>query len=221
MNDTRRTTRSDSAGEATRDALTSAARALFAQKGFDGTSVRAITDRAGANLGSITYHFGSKKALYAAVLDEGLGPLADRVVAVAASEGSARERMTRIVEAYFDHFRTQPDIPHLLLQEVAAGKAPPPEVVEILHRVMGTLVQLHAEGVEDGSLRDGPPLLTALSVVAQPIYMTLVAPMLAKVGGFDLFDPETRRVAVGHATRFVDAGLRPDEAGTPSNREAR
>ncbi|MDZ7778933.1 MAG: TetR/AcrR family transcriptional regulator [Gemmatimonadota bacterium] len=201
-------------GEATRHALMAAARELFGRKGFDGTSVRAITERAGANLGSITYHFGSKRALYAAVLDDGLSPLADRVVAVAGSDGTAAERMSAIVEAYFDHFREQPDIPHLLLQEVAAGKPPPPAVVDILHRVMGTLTKLHGEGVEDGSVRPGHPRLTALSVVAQPVFMTLVAPMLATVGGLDLFDPETRAEAVEHAARFVEAGLRPDETET-------
>lgn len=197
-------------GMDTRQSLVDAGRALFGRTGFDGTSVRAITERAGANLGAITYHFGSKGGLYAAVLEEGLRPIADRVVEVGRSPGTARERIGKIVEVYFDHFAAQPDLPHLLLQEIAAGKEPPPVVPEILRQIMGTLVALHDEGVRDGTIVAGDPMLTALSVIAQPIYMTLVSPMLKAVGGLDLGHPETRRVTVAHATRFVDAGLRPD-----------
>ena len=39
---------------------------MFGQGGFEKTSTRAIADRAGVNLGSITYYFGSKKGLYRA-----------------------------------------------------------------------------------------------------------------------------------------------------------
>jgi len=203
----------DSAGDDTRRALIAAGRALFATQGFDGTSVRAITERAGVNLGAITYHFGSKRELYGAVLEAGLRPLADRVVAVGTGHGTADERMSRVVAAYFDHFREHPDLPRLLLQEVAAGKEPPPVVAETLQRVMAALAELHGEGVEEGSMRPGDPLLTALSVVAQPIHMTLVAPLLKAFGGVDLLHPSTRRSAVAHATAFVRGGLRPDLVG--------
>jgi AcrR family transcriptional regulator len=65
------------------------ARRLFAEKGFDATSVREITREAGCNLGAITYHFGSKDALYAAVLADSFGGLVQRVdrAAVAATGG--------------------------------------------------------------------------------------------------------------------------------------
>jgi AcrR family transcriptional regulator len=40
-----------------------AAEELFAEKGFDGTSVRDIADEAGVNLAMISYYFGSKEKL--------------------------------------------------------------------------------------------------------------------------------------------------------------
>ena len=60
-----------------RERLIEAARELFAQDGFDRASVRDITARAQANLGAITYHFGSKEALYHAVIERFATPLAD------------------------------------------------------------------------------------------------------------------------------------------------
>lgn len=52
----------------TRHALLEAAGPLFAQKGFDGASIRAIAERAKANIAAVNYHFGSKEILYLEVL---------------------------------------------------------------------------------------------------------------------------------------------------------
>lgn len=205
-------------GAATRTELLEAARRLFAQRGFDGTSIRAVTREARANLGAVTYHFGSKRELYAAVLEQGLRPLARRIGEAARSPGPAIERMLRVVEVYFDHFEDHPDLPHLLLQEVAAGKKPPPVVLEIIRGVKEEIAGLQIEGNRDGSVRPGDPVLTALSVVAQPVYLALVAPLLRTVGPLDLADPNTRRRALQHTLSFVRAGL---EGPSPKGTEAR
>jgi AcrR family transcriptional regulator len=52
-----------------------AAERLFAERGFRGTSVRAITDLAGANLAAVGYHFGSKAELLAAVARRVIEPV--------------------------------------------------------------------------------------------------------------------------------------------------
>lgn len=195
----------------TRSALMEAGRDLFVTKGFDGASVRAITQRAAVNLGAITYHFGSKLGLYHAVLESELQPLADRVVAASSGGEPVVDRMAAIVEAYFGHFEEHPHLPRLMLQEIAAGKPPPPVVAHTLKRVMGTLTRLQQEGVADGTVRPGHPILTALSVVCQPIYMTIVSPMLKAFAGLDLEDEATRAAAVDHSVAFVRAGLSPTD----------
>jgi len=52
----------------TRQRLIAAAAHLFAERGFHGTKVRDIAQRAGVNLAAGNYHYGSKKALYLEVL---------------------------------------------------------------------------------------------------------------------------------------------------------
>lgn len=56
-------------GEQTQQAIIEAARDLFLQHGFHGTSMRQIADRAELALGGIYNYFASKEELFAAVLD--------------------------------------------------------------------------------------------------------------------------------------------------------
>lgn len=59
----------------TKDRILDVAERLFSEHGFDATSLRAITARAGVNLASVNYHFGSKDALLEAVYARRLVPL--------------------------------------------------------------------------------------------------------------------------------------------------
>jgi AcrR family transcriptional regulator len=54
--------------EVTRDRIMKAAERLFADKGYDGTSIRAIVAKARVNQAAINYHFGGKDGLYREVL---------------------------------------------------------------------------------------------------------------------------------------------------------
>jgi len=54
---------------ATRQALLDAARELFGTKGYDGTSLREIGERAGVDASLVARYFGNKVALYSATLE--------------------------------------------------------------------------------------------------------------------------------------------------------
>lgn len=59
----------------TRERILDAGEALFAEHGFAGASVRAVTAAAGTNLNAINYHFGSKEGLFRAVVRRIMGPI--------------------------------------------------------------------------------------------------------------------------------------------------
>ena len=59
----------------TRQRLLDAAERLFAERGFEATSLRNITAKAHANLAAVNYHFGSKLKLVQEVIGRRLGPL--------------------------------------------------------------------------------------------------------------------------------------------------
>ena len=62
-------------GDATAQLFLNAAEKLFSAEGFAGTSVRAIANESGVNLGALHYYWGSKNALIRAVLERRLKPI--------------------------------------------------------------------------------------------------------------------------------------------------
>jgi AcrR family transcriptional regulator len=59
----------------TKETILAAAEQLYAEQGFAGTSVRAITTAAGVNTAAIHYHFGSKEALIEALIARRAAPV--------------------------------------------------------------------------------------------------------------------------------------------------
>ncbi len=69
MTSREKSTRRTEAAETSKKAILDAAEALFAEKGYDATSLQEICDLAGVTRGLPNYFFGSKEQLYQAVLE--------------------------------------------------------------------------------------------------------------------------------------------------------
>jgi len=67
-------------GTQRRQQLLDVARALFAEKGFDATSIEEIAHRAGVSKPVVYEHFGGKEGIYAVVVDREMQRLLDRIV---------------------------------------------------------------------------------------------------------------------------------------------
>ena len=61
----------------TRQRILDASEKLFSERGYSGTSLRAIADDAGVNLAAANYHFGSKEHLLEASFQRCMGPIND------------------------------------------------------------------------------------------------------------------------------------------------
>jgi len=180
---------------------------LFAERGYDGTSVRSITDRARANLGAITYHFGSKDALYEAVFEAVVAPSHERLADAASRKAAPLDRVEECVRAMFDYLQTHPEMPRLLMQHLAGSKPLNAVVRRTMRRNIGLVASLIEAGQADGSIRPGDPHLMALSVGSQPLYLMTIRDALREGTGIDQDDPATLRGLVDSVVRFVRAAL--------------
>ncbi len=188
-------------------ALLDAARDVFASRGYDGASIRAITDRAGANLGSVTYHFGSKEALYHRVIETFIAPLRERVVEASGTDGPPLDRIEAIVRAAFERYVEDPAMPRLILQQIASGRPPPPPARAWIRQALGILGDLVREGQAEGSIRRGDPRFMALMVIAPTLFIHLIRGPLHGALGLDLDDRRTRRALLDQIVASVRGGL--------------
>ncbi|MCG6963095.1 MAG: TetR family transcriptional regulator [Acidobacteria bacterium] len=186
----------------TRERLLDAAIVLFARSGFKGAPVRQICDRARANPGSVSYHFGGKRQLYRAALRR----VADHVstaVGPIEHESASAEELVLIATRAVCHTLLEDDAAmRLILRDLAEGGE---AVAEALAPALRTVFQQLIERVEVAGPASNRQRVTELLLAAMaPPYLLLGAwPVLERA--LDLTAGE-RRVLL---ERLLQASLVP------------
>jgi len=79
------------------------AEALFADRGYDGISVRDIADEAGVNVAMISYYFGSKEKLMEAIFELRLGTMQMRVETLIKDDSmTPLQKMNLLIDEHID-----------------------------------------------------------------------------------------------------------------------
>ncbi|WEG09080.1 TetR family transcriptional regulator [Microbacterium horticulturae] len=169
----------------TRDAILDAARDLFAAKGYDGASIRAIAARAGVDPALVRHFFTDKERLFATTM-------ADRTAIpqrlAAAFSGSPDGRGRRLTTAYFEIWE-DPEIRPVLLGLVRSAMTSG-------HGVMMLIEALTARAREDAPVPHiaDSPAARGFALAASHLFGTSVArhvlqvPMLADLPLDELVD---------------------------------
>jgi AcrR family transcriptional regulator len=85
----------------TKERILGAAESLFAQRGFDGASLRQLTTAAGVNLAAVNYHFGSKEKLVEQIFRRRLDALNNsRLQALSLVEGAETTTLEDVLSAF-------------------------------------------------------------------------------------------------------------------------
>lgn len=208
-------------GEATRALLLETAGQVFAERGFAGTTSKEICARAGTPLASVNYHFGSRDALYEAVLIEAHRQLIglDDLVALTRELPTPQDKL-RAVVAHLVGLATQRGAPwgfRVMLREVLSPSPVLPALVEKAVRPKARwMLGLMAECF--GLPPEHPAVQRAVMLVVLPCMAVMVAPkeMPARLLPAAARDAD----ALGaDFVRFMMAGL--EELAQPSRQPAR
>jgi AcrR family transcriptional regulator len=103
-------------GKERRTQLLDVGRTIFAEKGFDATSIEEIASRAGVTKPVVYEHFGGKEGLYAVVVDREMERLLSGV-ADALTAGDARELLEQAALAFLVYIEEQPDGFRILVRD--------------------------------------------------------------------------------------------------------
>lgn len=77
-----------------------AAELLFADKGFDGTSIRDIAKEAGVNIAMISYYFGSKEKMLETLMLSRMADLKIQLIHLVNQSLSPLEKIEKLIELY-------------------------------------------------------------------------------------------------------------------------
>jgi AcrR family transcriptional regulator len=174
-----------------REAILDAAERLYADRGYDATSLSDVGQAAGVSRGTPGYFFGSKAELYGAVLarcfTEATGAIRAGRARALASHEAPDVILAGVISDYFDFLAARPNYVRLMERE-ALGEGPQGEGNRALAIGREALAALVAElGIGTGRARDAAHLL--LSIMALTWFSVVHATTYVPALGFDPTSP--------------------------------
>lgn len=149
--------------DATRERLFEAAVELIGERGYHGTTVDDIVERAGVAKGTVYYHFAGKTELFQALLEDGLEKLSEAFRAEVEANDDPREALRCIVRAELRFIHDYQSFSKLLMSELWRADRVWREALVMLRRNYISCVEnVLARGVASGEFRgDIDPRRTA------------------------------------------------------------
>lgn len=138
-------------------ALLQSASLLLEREGTSGVGLRAIARLAGVSQAAPYRHFPDRESILAALAEEGLVTLGDRMAAAARQAGEPAGALRAIAETYVALAAERPHLFRLLFGPEVADKTRHPAVRDAGLRAFGVLIETIAAGQRAGVVRDGDP----------------------------------------------------------------
>jgi len=150
---------------------------LFAMKGLNGVSVRELARAADVNISMISYYFGGKEGLYAAVLEEQFATLT-RLEWVDQMEKDTLEKFEMYVRATVSRYRKNPYLLRFYTSELTNPTACFETIVKpAIKKVVQVLLNTFTDGLTHEKFRDGlNPADTVLALVGMINFYFLLEP---------------------------------------------
>jgi AcrR family transcriptional regulator len=199
-----------------RERLLDAAEELFAEKGFNGASVRDITTRANGNVAAVNYHFSSKEKLYNEVFLRRMRVVTDmrletikKVMSQTDHEVTLEELLKEFSIAFLKPFlneATGSRFIRLMIQEMTHPRLPKAMFInEIIEPTLKALGNALTRIIPD--LQPKQIMLATMSLAGQLLHIIRIKEM------FDVEELTSHQIPnfdeiIDHVVVFTAAGIR-------------
>ena len=167
-----------------KEIIISTAMKLFAQKGFEGTSVREIAAGADVNPAMISYYFGSKEKLFEKLVEYKAGFLKGVFAELVNNTSLSQiEKVYIVIDSYVERMFHNPEFHHLLHRELSLDRRPKMKdaISEILLRNFISVKTIVQQGIDSGEFNDVDPELTIASIIGTINHLLLSETMCRKI----------------------------------------
>lgn len=162
----------------TAEKIFTAARAAFAEKGYSGTHVDEIAARAGVNKATLYYQIGDKDTLYANVIHQVLGNIAEGIAQAVAGADHPEAKLKVYINCIAAAVDKNPEIPPIMMREMAGGGAHLPRVVvNDIASVISILMGILEEGRKKGIFAKVVPFLIHMMIMGTILFYKKGAPI--------------------------------------------
>jgi len=177
-----------------RNQLIEIGRVVFAERGYEATSVEEIAERAGISEPIVYEHFGGKEGLYAVIVDREMEHVIGQIT-LAISEGTPRERIEGAALAFLRYVKDRPDGFAVLSRDAPANVG----MASLLSEVADRVGQIFAAEFKKAGF----------NTKAAPLYAQALIGMVTFVGQWWQEDQSmTVEEAASHISALAWMGLR-------------
>lgn len=186
-----------------RQLLIEAAKRVFAEKGFEGATVKDLADAAGVNVSLVSYYFDGKENLYRECLTSvGLHHIASAQKALKAptSPEEFRVRLQLFAEEFIALNKSEHDVCKIVQRDFESANSTALEIFKTTFMPMyETLVQFIASAKANGLLRKNldPDVATPI-LFGSLVHLVRMEPLHIKIKGFSLLDADHLEKTMQH-----------------------
>lgn len=191
--------------------------ALFAEKGYEGTSIRDLAKRARVNVAMVNYYFGSKEKLFEALVVSKAGYMRNLLDELKVNKALTHfEKMEHIIFHYVNRILDNRAFFQVMQQEMLVSLRPElnRNISEVLVKNVDEIVKIIRSGIRKKEFRKVDAALTFASIIGtiQQVVMStaLCNKMLGLPEGSDPFtQPTFRKRLHTHIHYMMQAHLLP------------
>ena len=155
----------------TAEKILTAARAVFAENGYSGTHMSEIALRAGVNKATLYYQIGDKDTLYANVIHQVIGNIAQNIALAVANANGPEEKIHAYINTIVEAVDKNQEIPSIMMREVASGGATMPRVVlEDIASILTIVAGVLEEGRKKRVFIETVPFLIHMMVMGTILF---------------------------------------------------
>jgi TetR/AcrR family transcriptional regulator, regulator of cefoperazone and chloramphenicol sensitivity len=201
--------KSQSTLDETKERILRTAGEAFGAHGFDGTTIREITEKAGVNVAAVNYHFRDKSELYMRVLREAKCWTQD--MPLLEQSGCPEEQLRQMIFAFMRRL-LDPARPAWHIQVITQEMLHPTPALDMLVREMTEPIFSHVRsllGKMTGEKLSRSQLdLIASSIIGQCLFYVRSRPMIERLAPELIKGPDRSEFIAEHITSFSMAALR-------------
>ena len=156
---------------------------LFAEKGYDATSIEEITATVGVAKGTLYYHFSSKEEIFNFLVEEGIKLLQNSIDIKTSKYTNYIDKVKAIVLIEIKIVQKYENLITILLSQFYGKETRNQKCQMHVYEYIEKIEKIVKEGINKGEIKQGDP-----KAIASEIYGLICSTLVYKLRNQDTFD---------------------------------